>query len=261
MDHTTMTANYHTHTWRCNHAKEGEEDYVRRAMDRGLKILGFSDHTPYPFPDGHYSNFRMRPEQLTDYCQCLTALQKKYAGKIEIEIGLEAEYYPALFRKLLELIRDTPVSYLILGQHFTGNETDGVYSGRPTADVSVLKQYCAQAMDAMQTGRFTYFAHPDLIHFVGSEKVYRQEMGRLFREAKSCNIPLEINFLGLSTGRHYPGRCFLEIAAEEGCSMVFGCDAHDPEAFSDLKTEETALALAREFGLNVLKTVPLRSVY
>jgi len=260
MDKTTMTANYHTHTWRCNHAQEGEENYVRHAIHRGLKTLGFSDHTPYPFPGGYCSNFRMRPELLPDYCQSLAALQKKYAGKIEIEIGLEAEYYPKLFPKFLELIQDTPVSYLILGQHFTNNETDGVYSGKSTEDPSVLKRYCAQAMDAMQTGCFTYFAHPDLIRFTGSDRLYRQEMGRLFREAKSCGIPLEINFLGLSTNRHYPSRRFLEIAAEEGCDMIFGCDAHEPAALSELETEEKALALTREYGLNVLKTVPLRPI-
>ena len=45
-----MRANYHAHTWRCSHAKGTERDYVEAALDRGLEILGFSDHTPYPFP-------------------------------------------------------------------------------------------------------------------------------------------------------------------------------------------------------------------
>lgn len=257
---TTMTANYHTHTWRCNHAQEGEENYVRHAIARGLKTLGFSDHTPYPFPGSYYSGFRMRPELLGDYCQCLVDLREKYEDQIRIEIGLEAEYYPDLFPRLLELLRDTPVSYLILGQHFTNNETDGVYTAVPTGDVSVLRRYCAQTMDAMQTGCFTYFAHPDLLRFTGSDAVYRQEMGRLFREAKNCGIPLEVNFLGLSTGRHYPSRRFLEIAAEAGCDIVFGCDAHEPESLSELETEQKALALTKEYGLTVLKTVPLRPI-
>lgn len=45
-----MLANYHTHTWRCNHAEAGEEDYVLAAIDQGFRILGFADHTPYFFP-------------------------------------------------------------------------------------------------------------------------------------------------------------------------------------------------------------------
>lgn len=43
-----MIANYHTHTWRCNHAVGTEREYVERAIEGGLKILGFSDHTPMP---------------------------------------------------------------------------------------------------------------------------------------------------------------------------------------------------------------------
>ena len=255
-----MIANYHTHTWRCNHAEPDEDRYVLAAMKRGLQILGFSDHTPYPFPGGYYSSFRMQPEQLPDYCQCIQALQKKYAGKIQIEIGLETEYYPKYFRELTAMLRDTPITYLLLGQHFTANETDGVYTGAPTANPRILKTYCSQTKDAMQTGLFTYFAHPDLIHFVGSDEVYRAEMSSLFREAKSCGIPLEINFLGLSEGRHYPGRSFLELAAEENCQVIFGCDAHEPNSLLDTATEAKVRALTEEYGLTVLDSVPLRNI-
>lgn len=37
-----MIANYHTHTWRCRHADGTEREYVERAIEGGLKILGFS---------------------------------------------------------------------------------------------------------------------------------------------------------------------------------------------------------------------------
>ena len=255
-----MIANYHTHTWRCNHAEPREEQYVRNAMKRGLQILGFSDHTPYPFPGGYTSSFRMRVAQLPGYCQCVQELQRKYAGKIQLEIGLEAEYYPKFFPELTAILKDTPVTYLILGQHFTGSELDGVYSGSPTENPGVLKAYCSQAKDAMQTGLFTYFAHPDLIHFVGSDEVYRAEMSGLFREAKNCGIPLEVNFLGMADGRHYPSRHFLELAAEENCQVIFGCDAHEPNSLLDTATEAKVRALTEEYGLTVLDSVPLRNI-
>ena len=44
-----MYANYHTHTWRCNHARGTERDYIEQAIASGVKILGFSDHTPNPY--------------------------------------------------------------------------------------------------------------------------------------------------------------------------------------------------------------------
>ena len=101
-----MIANYHTHTWRCGHASGTEEEYVLNAIGRGLKILGFSDHTPYCFPDGYYSNFRMKPEQLEDYTRTVLDLRSRYADRIDIHLGVEAEYYPAFFPDTLTMLRD-----------------------------------------------------------------------------------------------------------------------------------------------------------
>ena len=37
-----MIANYHTHTWRCNHATGREEEYVLNAIDRNFDKWGYS---------------------------------------------------------------------------------------------------------------------------------------------------------------------------------------------------------------------------
>lgn len=255
-----MIANYHTHTWRCNHASGKEVQYVDAAVQRGLKILGFADHSPYFFSGDYYSRFRMWPRQLDDYISTILALREEYRGKIELHVGLELEYYPSYFPKLLDFLRDRPVEYLLLGQHFIGDEMGEHYSGNPTADESILRQYCRQTMDAMNTGLFTYLAHPDLLHFTGSSRVYRHYMRQLCAEANSCGIPVEINLLGLSESRHYPNGLFWEIAGEEGCQAVLGCDAHSPKALTDTATEEKALALAGRYGIPVLETVPLRPI-
>jgi len=252
-----MIANYHTHTWRCNHAMGREEDYVKAALDRGLQILGFADHTPYFFPGDYYSGFRMRPEELKGYCNTVRLLGKKYDGQIQIPLGLELEYYPAYLPKLLPFLRDNGIEYLLLGQHFVGNEIGEHYSGRETGDVKILEKYCDQTIDAMQTGLFTYFAHPDLIRYVGDDGAYRRNMRRICREAKSCGMPLEINMLGLWSGRNYPDRRFWELAAEEGCRVVIGCDAHAPEHLRKADTEEKAAMMVRYYGLELLETVPL----
>ena len=255
-----MIANYHTHTWRCNHATGREEDYVRNAIDRGFKILGFSDHSPHDFPDGYVSGFRMTMDQLKDYCDTVRLLQKKYADQIAIPLGMEIENYPALLPNTLSILRDAGVEYLILGQHFVGNEMGEHYSGSPTADPEILDRYCRQAMDAMQTGLFTYFAHPDLIHFKGEEQLYRRQMHQLCREAKGCGIPLELNMLGSWSGRQYPALRFWEIAAEEGCNVILGCDAHAPDHLLKLETEDWLRTMAADLGMHLLETVPLRNI-
>lgn len=255
-----MIANYHSHTWRCNHAAGTEEEYITRAIERGLNIFGFSDHTPYLFPGNYYSTFRMYPEQLNNYIQTVQNLQIKYSSQIQIPIGLEAEFYPEYFSDLLSFLHDFPIDYLILGQHFVGNEMDAQYSGRSFLDTSILKAYCHQIMDAIQTGLYSYVAHPDIIRFVGDTSVYRACMREIIREAKSCAIPLEINLLGISEGRHYPNRLFWEEVAAENCSVVLGLDAHSPEAVTKTAPEQMALEIVKEFGLTLLDTINLRPI-
>ena len=255
-----MLTNYHTHTWRCHHATGTEEDYVNHAIQGGMRTLGFSDHTPYFFPGDYYSNFRMFPQQLEDYCNTVQKLKNDYVNQIQIHLGLEVEFYPTLFPRLLEYLRDYPIEYMLLGQHFIGDEMNEPYSGRPTENEEILKAYCHQVMDAMQTGLFTYLAHPDLLWFVGDDAVYRKHMTQLCREAKSCGMVLEINGVGLRSGRNYPDLRFWEIAGQEGCQVLFGCDAHAPEHVCDLESYEKAQKIAAHCGLTLLNDVPLRPI-
>ena len=255
-----MIVNLHTHTPRCRHAGGSEEAYVRCALDAGLQTLGFSDHVPYPFPDGYYSTFRMFPEELPGYVAAVEDVRRRYAGQLQIHLGVEAEFYPKYFSEMVKMIRDRGIEYMLLGQHMLYNEIEGVGTGGPTADPALLKQYCDQTIEAMYTGLFTYFAHPDMMNFVGDEKLYRQEISRLCRAAKECDLPLEINLLGLHLQRQYPNPRFWEIAAEEGCKVVLGVDAHQPEALLDSETEQKGRDLAVHFGLNVLDTVELRRI-
>ena len=255
-----MRANYHTHTWRCNHATGLEEDYVKSAIEQGFDILGFSDHTPQFFPEGYTSKIRMDPQELPNYCRLVRDLRDRYSDQIKIHVGLEVEYYPALFSDLVSAARDQGVEYLLLGQHFLDNEQGSAYAGAPTMDESILRRYCQQAMDAMQTGCFTYFAHPDLIKFQGDHGVYRKYMRRLCQEAKSCGLPLEMNLLGYWTERNYPDIRFWALAAEEGCQAVIGWDAHAPEQLCRPDAERTMRKAAKRFGLELLDTVEFKRI-
>ena len=255
-----MFANYHTHTPRCNHATGTEDEYIKAALQAGLKTLGFSDHTPYGFPDGYYTHMRMLPQELPGYADTVRLKRKQYQGKLDIHLGLEAEYYPAYFDDLLVMLRDNGIEYLILGQHWSGNEIDEPYNGRPTESEEQLKKYCDQVIEAMNTGVFSYVAHPDLLNYVGDEKIYENHMRRLCREAVSCGIPLEINLLGLGGGRHYPAERFWRIAAQEGNQAVLGADAHSPQMLLDKETETFARSFAANLGIPLMDEITLRRI-
>ncbi len=244
-----MIANYHTHTWRCRHAVGKEREYIENAVSAGMKVLGFSDHSPYFFPGLYYSGYRMYPEQVTEYIETLKSLRDEYADRIKIKIGFEAEYYPAYFGALCDFLAGIDYDYLILGQHFIDNELSAKYCGYATDDPAFLRTYVDEVTEGLKTGRFAYLAHPDIICFTGDDAVYRSEMRRLCESAKSPGIPLEINLLGMRDGRTYPRRLFWEIASEVGNTVICGSDAHDPEHTADEASFAVACAMADELSL------------
>ncbi|MEA4889984.1 MAG: histidinol-phosphatase [Clostridiaceae bacterium] len=252
-----MFANYHTHTARCHHAGGTEREYIEKALEAGISVLGFSDHVPYPFPKNFYSNFRMRLQEADDYVATLSALRTEYQSDIQILIGFEAEYYPDLFSSMLDDLQPYPYEYLILGQHFLENEMSGLYSGTPTNQERILQLYVDQTIAGMKTGKFTYLAHPDLLHFTGSPEIYRRHMTRLCVCALEMGMPLEINHLGLSDHRSYPDGRFFQIAAEIGNTVIRGCDAHNPAAMNDQATFALSKNFAAKYQLHLVDQVRL----
>lgn len=254
---TSFPANYHTHTRRCHHAAGTEREYVESAIKGGLKVLGFADHSPMPFPRG-YRSFRMDMDELGGYCNTLLALRKEYRHDIEIRIGLEVEYYPALFGKLMDYCRDYPVEYFILGQHYRGNEINDIYYNSRTWDASLITDYVDQIIAGLESGHFLYLAHPDLInYFDDTDPVYQSEMRRLCVRAKELSVPLEINLLGILDDRHYPHDRFFAIAGEVGNEVVFGSDAHFPQHICVPWVLDKAQALVERHHLTRLETLPL----
>ncbi len=256
-----MYANYHTHTFRCYHARGAEWMYADRAYRRGITRLGFADHVPMPFPDGHVSTYRMRLSLLPDYVETLLELREQYRGKMEILIGFEAEYYPAVFSAMMELLRPYPIDYLLLGQHFTGNETGQPYVGDPTDSEGRLVAYVDQVIEGMRTGVFSYLAHPDVLHFTGDPATYVRHMTRLCVAAKDFGLPLEYNLLGLYDNRYYPVNEFWQIAAQVGNRVILGADAHAPDEVAHPATVERAMRELRALGLCPIEELSFRPLY
>ena len=249
-----MTVNLHTHTFRCGHASGTEREYIEQAIARGITHMGFSDHVPYAFPDGHESDFRVPMAQAKEYMNDLQSLREEYRDRIEIVIGFEMEYYPRYFESMLGIVNDLGADYLLLGQHYIDNEDFPKQSTfKPFTEENRLVSYVDTVLAAMETGVFTYVAHPDVIHFGGDEGFYRKQMRRICVAAKRLELPLEINFLGIRGQRHYPNIPFWQMVGEEGCSVVFGFDAHDVVGAGDLASLSIARQMVEQYGLRVIQ--------
>ena len=250
-----MLFNYHTHTARCNHASGTDREYVEQAISGGMKTLGFSDHAPYVFPGGTYpSEHRMRVDELFEYAESVRSLAKEYEKDIRILCGFELEYYPDYHAEEMKFLSQVKPDYLILGQHFVGNEFSFITSSRGLAGNDLgLITYVSQIISALATGDFLYLAHPDLAGYHFSEETIEREYRRLCQAAKKMGIPLEINLLGMRAQRHYPNERFFRIAADVGNDVLLGADAHEPESVCDKKNEAKALEMVKSLGLNLLE--------
>ena len=248
-----MIANYHTHTKRCQHASGEDREYVEAAIQTGLKVLGFADHCPWVYPDKDFvSGIRLAPKEVDGYFHSLESLKKEYAKDIKIYIGFETEHCPDMIPDQDKLLEGYPLDYMLCGQHFLGAEYVSFYTGRPHGEEAFLKQYVDTAIDGINSGRYLYLAHPDLINFTGEDAVYRAHMKRLCEALKEKDIPVEINILGLWTDRHYPSNRFLEIVKETGNTAILGIDAHAPKNLLNKDAIKKAELLCEEFGLPVI---------
>lgn len=260
---TRLSANLHTHTRRCRHAADlDDRAWVEAALAAGIRVLGFSDHCPWPRveplpPPGFRSGVRMDPEETAGYVESLLALREEYKGRIDIRIGFEVEHaLPPRIAAQDALFAPFPVDYLICGQHYLGDGSDewkGDWSGSPTQDESRLEAYVARCLDAMASGRYLYLAHPDVLNYVGPDDVYGRHMSRLCEWLAAHDSPVEVNLLGIHGKRHYPSERFLRIAADCGCKAVLGVDAHDPARLLDPVPEAEARAMCARAGLPVVE--------
>ena len=257
--------NFHTHTIRCGHASGSEREYIEAAIQSGFELLGFSDHTYYPYNNGYVSGIRMSTaKQLQDYVETLEHLREEYRDRIDIRIGLEVEYYPKHFEELIRITKQLPIEFMLLAQHYSDNEYDGIYFGSPTEREEDLEQYVLQLEEGMRRiremkeERFLYLAHPDLIHYTGDRRIYEKWMRRLIDSAMMLDFPLEINLQGTRTGRHYPAEDFWKWAGEAGAETVIGLDAHAPEAVTVQGAYEEALALASRYDLKLIRLTDKR---
>lgn len=251
-----MLANYHTHTYRCRHAVGEDREYVEAAIRNGMQVLGFSDHCPWVYPDDTVSGTRMTPGEMDGYVSSILRLRDEYRDDIRIYLGLECEYIPELMEAQDKLLSQYPLDYRILGEHFLEREPFGGYVGYVFEDENLLHRYVDLCIEGLESGRYRYLAHPDLLGFSGSREVYDAEYGRLIAYLKAHDIPVEINMFGVVDKRHYPDAHFMQLAGNAGCKAIIGVDAHTPDRLNDLDGQNRCREIAEQSGLELLSVLP-----
>lgn len=257
-----MLTNFHTHAKRCLHAYGTEEDYVLEAIDKGLSLLGFSDHAPFP---DHDFGYRMPYDELDGYISELNRLKEVYSERIKIYKGLEIEYHPEYLDYYQSLVTTMGLDYLALGEHFY-TEPSGQKKNIAFAESTKDYIYYAQAIsEALDTGFFRFVAHPDIMFL--SPYAFDDNCQRaceiMISAAKEHGTILEFNANGFRREkrvypdglRHpYPYLRFWDMVKAEGLPVIIGSDCHSPEQLYD-NAVKLAAATAEKKGLNVIDNI------
>lgn len=258
-------SNYHTHTTRCKHAEGFDEAYVEAAIQQGIQVLGFSDHAPWPAYPFEQQRIRMSLDEYPDYVASTRRLARQYSAKIKIYVGLETEYFPERMAFMKDLLLNTPLDYLVFGNHFNHHEANGRYFGHYADQVNLLSDYERISIEGLESGLFSLFAHPDL--FVKSlaqwDEAAVQSSLRILKSAKKNNVPIEYNLGGVRNAFRslsYPHLPFWELAAQVGNDVVIGIDAHSPSDLLDTQTYEEAKALLNRLGITPLESIPFKKL-
>ncbi len=256
-----MIFNYHTHTYRCHHAVGEDREYIEKAIEGGVKKLGFSEHIPFAFHNGTEERYRMFFSDCEEYISAFVKYKEEYRDEIDIKIGFEAEYYPKYFESMLKYSVNIGAEYLILGQHSLATDFKYCdYCGFPSDNSDHFTAYTDCVIEGAKSGAFTYIAHPDLFYFTGDSDIFKRETTRLCKTAKEIGIPLEINLVGIRMNRNYPNKDFWNIAGEIGCNAVIGFDAHMPDHVCDVASIEKARRLADECGVVLLQDLDIKDI-
>lgn len=275
--------NYHTHTALCGHADGTMREYIEKAIQGNIKILGFSDHVPNPIGESNPHHEMSKEDFFEKYIPEIEKLKEMYFKQIEIKKGLESEYYgdegekhPAIkqFREKTE----PQLDYMILGQHFVlARDTEGHIKMPPKAlsnqSVQYPIDYALTVVEAIKSGKFAYVAHPDIFlehrdKIQENEKnLYQKNVKRatemICETASQYHIPLEVNLGSIAAieagiknrmkdgGYAYPVPEFWKVAEEKGCEVLIGIDAHSPEALREKNNEIMAKTLLEDNGINL----------
>jgi histidinol-phosphatase (PHP family) len=231
----------HVHTWRCRHAVGTAEEYVRAAAERGISVLGFTEHLPLapalaanvPGAEG----YAMPAEELADYmAEVHEAAEVGRELGVEVLCGVEVDLVPVALEHARSSLQAVAFDVVLGSVHFIDGWAfdDPARTGEYDRwDTTILwERYFADLAAAAGTGIADVMAHADLI-----KKFCRVPPGpldSLYRETArvlaGAGVAVEVNTAGLRKPCReiYPGPELLRELARAGVPVTVGSDAHDP---------------------------------
>lgn len=215
------------------------EAYVEKAIEAGLKELGFSDHLYlYWLPEGDRDpELGMAEWELDFYVEDVERCRARYATDVTIRLSTEADFIPGHEQTLERVLARYDWDYVLGSVHFVdgwGLDQSRYLDGYERWDVNALyARYFDLMGQAAETRFFDTMGHIDLVKKFGHRPTLDQAenhrtLAERFARAGVC---VEVNTAGLRkpVAETYPHPDLLRACHQAGVPVTFGSDAHAPE--------------------------------
>jgi histidinol-phosphatase (PHP family) len=266
-----ILTNYHTHTHFCDGSSQ-PEDYVKQAIKKNFKCLGFSAHAPLPFANA----WSLVHGDMDEYCETIQALKETYKNQLEIYLSLEIDYIPGVSPAFADLQSQHNLDYILGAVHLVknpeGNELwfiDGPVGNYDKGlshifhnDIRLaVETYYAQLQEMLQTQKPDMVAHFDKVkmnnhhrYFQESETWYKNLISETLQVLAHCGTIVEVNTRGIYSGKYdslYPGPEVLQQCHEMNIPVTISADAHKPAEINSFFTE--AEKILKDIGYKNIK--------
>lgn len=260
--------NYHSHCLFCD-GRAAMEDFVRFALSGGFTSYGFSSHAPLPFP----TPWTMEWDMMDDYLGEFRRLREKYAGRIELAVGLEIDYLNEESNPSTARFCDLPLDYRIGSVHLLYDARGEVVDIDTSPDNfhrivdkhfggdldRVVRLYYERLLRMVELGGFDIVGHADKMHYNAScyrpglldEPWYDDLLHGYFREIARHGYQVEINtkaYRDIHT--FFPNERYFPLLRELGIRVQVNSDAHYPERINNGRPE--ALQALRRAGFGTV---------
>ncbi|MCI9155908.1 MAG: histidinol-phosphatase [Lawsonibacter sp.] len=233
-----MTQNLHTHSTFCD-GKNAPGELVHEAIRMDMDALGFSSHAPL----AGQSDWTMSPEDVPRYRAEILRLRERYAGRLEIFLGLEQDYFSPppgdgwdyLIGSVhcvekegsLLSVDNLPEDFVRSAQQYYGGDFYAF-----AEDYYRLVAGVAEKTNCQIVGHFdliTKFNEGDRLFDTGHPRYVRAALEALDQLAER-DVVFEINTGAMSRGYRsvpYPAPWLLRAMGERNLPICITSDCHD----------------------------------
>lgn len=222
----------HAHTPLCRHATGTPTELALAAEAAGLAGITFTDHMP--MPAWYDAPWRMRPDDLDRYVEMVHEAREALSGRVEVRLGLEADWHPGTERWLDQVLSAHPWDYVIGSVHYLGAwgfdnpEFTEEYTRR---DLTTLyRDYYTLVEGAARSGYFDAIGHLDLPKKFGHLDPDGLAALAALDVIAARGLALDFNTAGWRkpVAEAYPAPDLVRAAVTRGIPFVLGSDAHAP---------------------------------